>query len=143
MTESIDLHHLAAWSRGDIRSAPWSEDDRRCLVPIVARVLGHLDIDPSQQNELLGLADGDGLAVLLDLGRALPNSDSVRDRVCYLLRIYVALKLLYPQNPEIVRAWMGRAMPALGGQSPLDVMLSEGLSGLARVHDRLMRNLSQ
>ena len=65
--------------------------------------------------------------------RALPNQRDALDRVGYLMGIHKGLRLLFPESPELRYSWVKRRNQLLEGRTPLEVMLEDGLVGLARV----------
>ena len=58
-----------------------------------------------------------------------------------LLGVHAALRTLFPSNPEMVSTWVHRRNAALGGESPLTVMLAEGSGGVERVRRLLLSQL--
>lgn len=71
-----------------------------------------------------------------DLGGALPHD--VLERISYLLGIYKALEILFPE-PEQADAWVKRAneAPVFGGQSALQRMLGGQVADLFVVRQYL------
>ncbi len=66
-------------------------------------------------------------------GGALPNSRDVLDRAGWLLSIHKALRLLYPQNEALRYSWVKRRNRVFDNYEPLEVMMREGIIGLAKV----------
>jgi len=59
--------------------------------------------------------------------------DDFEDRIGWLLAIHKALRLLYPQNPEICYSWVKMRNRAFDDQAPLQIMQKEGLQGIKAV----------
>jgi hypothetical protein len=60
----------------------------------------------------------------------------------HLLGLHAALRVLFPVNPDLRRTWIHRRNAALGGESPLAVMLDGGRAGVERVACLLRSQLS-
>ena len=59
--------------------------------------------------------------------------DELEYRIGWLLSIHKALRLLYPQNPEICYSWVKRRNQAFENQTPLQIMLQSGIPGMKAV----------
>lgn len=59
-------------------------------------------------------------------------SKDTLERVSYVLGIYKALQILYPDT-KLADGWVTRNMDAFGGQSPLERMLGGNVSDLYEV----------
>lgn len=107
---------------------------RGALAKMVIKLFAHWDLSTSDQLELLGLSTKSrALLAKYARGEALPEGRDSLDRVGWLLAIHKALRLLYPQNPEIRYSWVNRRNTAFGNLTPLTVMKEQGIIGLARV----------
>ena len=60
----------------------------------------------------------------------LSPDDELEDRVGWLLSIHKALRLLYPQNPEICYSWVKRRNQLFDNQAPLQIMQQSGIPGM-------------
>jgi len=104
------------------------------LAKIIMRLFELWSLSTADQLELLGLSPKSrGLLAKYAKGEALPESRDSLDRVGWLLAIHKALRLLYPQNPEIRYTWVNRRNTAFANLTPLIVMKEQGILGLARV----------
>jgi hypothetical protein len=63
----------------------------------------------------------------------LPNTRDTLDRAGFLLGIHKGLRLLFPEDPALRYDWVKRRNRLLDERTPLEVMLDEGLVGLARI----------
>ncbi|MEZ0471217.1 antitoxin Xre/MbcA/ParS toxin-binding domain-containing protein [Luteimonas salinilitoris] len=111
------------------------DDARRDLARILAALFEQWALPTEQQLALLGMSPESRkvLAQYRRGERALPNSRDTLDRAGYLLGIHKGLRLLFPEDPELRFGWVRRRNRMLDGRTPLEVMLEEGLVGLARI----------
>jgi len=101
---------------------------------MIMRLFELWSLSTADQLELLGLSPKSrGLLAKYAKGEALPESRDSLDRIGLLLAIHKALRLLYPQNPEIRYTWVNRRNTAFANLTPLTVMKEQGILGLARV----------
>ena len=70
-------------------------------------------------------------------GEPLPDDEATERRISCLLSIQKALQTVLPHNAAMARYWVTSPNPFLGNQTPLVVMLREGLAGMERVVDIL------
>lgn len=111
-----------------------SPEGRAALAKMVMKLFGYWELSTADQLELLGLsAKSRAMLSKYAKGDALPEGRDTLDRVGWLLAIHKALRLLYPQNPEIRYSWVNRRNEAFNNLKPLDVMKEQGIIGLARV----------
>ena len=112
-----------------------SETARRDLARVVSALFDRWQLNAEDQLQLLGMSP-ESRKVLPQYRRgerALPGNRDSLDRVGYLLGIHKALRLLFPENPEHRYSWVHRRNAALEGRAPLEVMVGEGMLGLAKV----------
>lgn len=111
------------------------EPARRDLARTVMALFDRWQLTTDVQLLLLGLSpESRKVLGLYRRGeRGLPASRDALDRAGYLLRIHKALRLLFPESPELRYSWVSRRNRVLDGRTPLEVMLEEGLVGLARI----------
>lgn len=111
-----------------------SEQARQGMAKLVTNLFDCWGLDTAQQLQLLGMSPSSRAALgRYRQGRPLPDSRDVRDRVGLLLAVHKALGLLYPRNPKLKYGWIKRRNQALGNRTPLEVMIEQGITGLARV----------
>ena len=108
---------------------------RRDLARVVAALFAKWELPGDTQLALLGLSPESRklLAQYRRGERALPNTRDTLDRAGYLLGIHKGLRLLFPEDPALRYGWVRRRNGLLGNRAPLDVMLADGLVGLARI----------
>ena len=73
------------------------------------------------------------VAGLVEILEPLPGGRDSLDRAGYLMGIHKGLHLLFPEDEELRYGWVHLRNALLDGDSPLQVMLRDGLVGLARV----------
>ncbi|NZA25083.1 DUF2384 domain-containing protein [Luteimonas sp. SJ-92] len=111
------------------------DEARRDLARILAALFEKWALPTEQQLALLGMSPESRkvLAQYRRGERALPNSRDTLDRAGYLLGIHKGLRMLFPEDPDLRFGWVRRRNRMLEGRAPLEVMLDDGLVGLARI----------
>lgn len=107
---------------------------RKNLAQLAMNLFAFWSLSTKEQLTLLGLSTSS--RVLLTKyrnGEPLPTSRDVRDRVAWLLSVHKALALLYPTNKVLRAGWVKMRNEVFGGRTPLEVMIDDGLIGIARV----------
>ena len=112
-----------------------SEENRKKLAKLLMNLFKKWDLDTATQLNLLGLSPTSrSLLSQYRMGlKPLPNTRDQFDRAGWLLAIHKALRLLYPHNENIRYTWIKRKNEALNNQPPLELMINEGIIGLAKV----------
>lgn len=101
---------------------------------LITNLFNLWELDTTQQLQLLGMSPNSRAALSrYRKGSPLPDNRDLLDRAGLLLAIHKALGLLYPHNPELRYGWVKRRNQALGNHSPIEVMIDQGITGLARV----------
>lgn len=121
------------------------EATRRDLARVVTKLFERWNLSVEDQLQLLGMGEDSRKSLRqYRLGeRALPGNRASLDRAGYLLSIHKSLRLLFPENPELRYTWVHRRNGVLRGRAPLEVMVSEGMVGLATVSRLLEFQRSQ
>lgn len=111
------------------------DETRKKLASMLIKLFDHWELDQRAQTNLLGLSELSRST--LDKYRKeinpLPKYRDMLDRAGYLLAIHKALRLLYPRNPAIRYSWVNRSNRAFDNFTPLEIMQSQGVIGMARV----------
>jgi hypothetical protein len=112
-----------------------AEEDRRELARILAALFERWALDTEVQMQLLGMSPNSRkqLPKYRAGESALPNSRDTLDRAGYLLVIHKGLRVLFPEDEELRFNWVRRRNQALDGATPLEVMVRDGLIGIARI----------
>ncbi len=112
-----------------------SEEGRRDLARVISALFERWQLDTDVQMQLLGMSPKSRKQ--LPRYRAgeqpLPSSRDVLDRAGYLLGIHKGLRLLFPEDEMLRFTWVHRRNTALEGATPMEVMVRDGLLGIARV----------
>lgn len=111
------------------------ESARRDLARVVSALFERWKLDGISQLQLLGLSpESRKLLPRYRAGeRALPVQRDILDRAGFLLGIHKGLRFLFPEDEALRFDWVHRRNAALDHATPLDVMLRDGLIGIARV----------
>ena len=116
-----------------------SPRERVDLTRAAFEILGTWEVAPALQPLLLGLPPGTRTRDLnrYRLSGALPLEADVYERIALLTEIDNALHKLFPHNPVSGGLWVTTPAPRLGGATPLEIMLEQGLEGIQLVLDLL------
>lgn len=108
---------------------------RRDLARVLAALFEHWALPADQQLALLGMSPESRkvLAQYRRGERALPAGRDTLDRAGYLLGIHKGLRMLFPEDRALRYGWVHRRNALLDGHTPLEVMLRDGLIGVARI----------
>jgi hypothetical protein len=126
MEEQVDTEHLME------------------LTVVVMRIIDEWGVEPHDQPTLLGLPLGTrprALQRYRDGSTTLPSDRATLQRLSHLLAIDRAVQRAFPHHGAMGRYWVTTPHHVFGGQTPLQVMLVEGLEGIEQVVDCL--NCSQ
>ncbi len=118
-------------------SAP---EDRGALAKMVMALLDHWKLPTEDQAALLGLAASNRAALTrYRKGEPIGTSRDQYERVGHLLGIHKSLRLLFPQNRELVYRWMSTRNKAFDNLAPVEVVSQWGFAGLLMVRAYLDR----
>lgn len=108
---------------------------RTQLAVMIMKLFELWDLDTATALNLLGLSESSrsSLSKFKKGEAALSNHRDSLDRVGWLLAIHKALRLLYPQNPELRYDWVNRKNQDLNNEAPIEIMTQEGIIGLAKI----------
>jgi hypothetical protein len=114
--------------------------DRGALARMVMALLDHWQLSTEDQAALLGIATTNRAALTrYRKGEAIGTSRDQYERVGHLLGIHKNLRLLFPQNRELVYRWMSTRNKAFDNLTPVEVIKEWGFAGLLMVHAYLDR----
>jgi hypothetical protein len=119
----------------DLNPSLESTASRTQLAMMIMQLFELWDLDTGAQLNLLGLSET-SRAMLSKFKKGespLSNHRDSLDRVGWLLAIHKSLRLLYPQNPELRYDWVNRKNKALNNEAPIEIMIREGILGLAKI----------
>ena len=92
-----------------------------------------------EQLILLGFERGESIGTHVLEGRVRTLSRDATARAGYVIAISVGLAILYGENIAAESRWLRRKRDALGGQSPLDLMLGGDMISLVDVNGMVER----
>ena len=116
-----------AWQRFD-------PGEREKLAKMVCRAMARWQISEEVQCRLLGLSPRSN-AVLARYRRGVPvpdKSDRLH-RAVSILAIYRCLASLYAHNPDLACRWPTMPNQGLNMQTPMEVMIGDGITGIGRI----------
>ena len=113
----------------DLTSAPARAD----LAKLTLRLFELWQLDTTTQLQLLGLSPTSRALLTRYRNGVVSNSRDSLDRLGWLLAIHKALRLLYPHNDSLCYGWVKLRHSAFGHRTALEVMIEEGLIGIAKV----------
>lgn len=115
-------------------------EDRGALAKMVMALLDHWKLSTEDQAALLGLAANNRAALTrYRKGEPIGTSRDQYERVGHLLGIHKSLRLLFPQNRELVYRWMSTRNKAFENLAPVEVVSQWGFAGLLMVRAYLDR----
>ncbi len=111
------------------------DQTRKDLARTVAALFEKWGLSADEQLCLLGMSP-ESRKVLPQYRRgerALPNAPDTLTRAGYLLGIHKGLRLLFPESEALRFGWVKLRNRVLDGDTPLEVMVRDGLLGVARI----------
>ena len=115
-------------------------EDRGALAKMIMTLLDHWQLTTEDQAALLGLANSNRATLArYRKGDAIGTSRDQYERVGHLLGIHKNLRLLFPQNRDLVYAWMSTRNRAFDNRTPVEVIREWGFAGLLMVRAYLER----
>lgn len=108
--------------------------EQQVLSQMVVQLFDHWQLTTADQCMLLGLPPTAraSLERYRD-GRPITADRAHLERCGHLLAIHKSLRILYPENREVVYSWMTHPNKAFDDQRPLDFIRAHGLEGLVTV----------
>ena len=114
--------------------------DRGPLAKMVMTLLDHWNLTTEDQAALLGIATSNRAALTrYRKGEPIGTSRDQYERVGHLLSIHKNLRLLFPQNRDLVYRWMSTRNKAFDNRTPVEVVKEWGFAGLLMVRAYLDR----
>ena len=114
--------------------------DRGALAKMVMTLLDHWNLTTEDQAALLGIATSNRAALTrYRKGEPIGTSRDQYERVGHLLSIHKNLRLLFPQNRDLVYRWMSTRNKAFDNRTPVEVVKEWGFAGLLMVRAYLDR----
>ncbi len=116
-----------------------SPEEQLQLARAIFRILDAWQVPKDMQPALLGLDPALENRILkrCRLGGPLPDRPEVYARAALLLKIDNALHKLFPRSDLAASLWVTTPRVKLGGITPLEVMLQQGIDGLKSIEQGL------
>lgn len=113
--------------------------DRHELTFLVIQILDGWGLTGDDQIRLLGLPEGTRSRVLQRhrKGQELPLDPGMMERIQLIVAIERALQSMFPHNPDLGRYWITSDNVRMGGETPLFVMLEQGLPGMRGILEHI------
>lgn len=113
----------------------YDEKQRRQFTKMAMKMFSYWKLSSSNQLSLLGLNENSRymLQRYRKLESIIPAERDKLDRVGYLLAIFDRLYSLFPENESLRYSWITRKNSFLLGKEPVEVMIDEGIVGLAKI----------
>jgi uncharacterized protein (DUF2384 family) len=114
-------------------------DEKVALTRTVLDVLERWGVGREDQCRLLGLHKQGAARRLRHyrLGHPLPEEGDVWTRVALLLRLATSIGQLFPHSAPSADLWVTTPRAKFGHKTPLQLMLADGVEGIARVQRSL------
>lgn len=121
-----------------------NQEERSRLAVAIVHTLDDWGIGAAEQVTLIGLPDKTRPREITRYrnGTPLPDDEEVIQRCRHIIGIHHALELIFAHNPRFPGLWLTDPANRHFEGSAVDVMLREGLPGMARVR-RLLESGSE
>ena len=114
--------------------------DRGALAKMVMVLFDHWSLTTEDQAAMLGIAPGNRSTLgRYRKGEPIGTGRDQYERVGHLLGIHKDLRLLFPQNRDLVYRWMTTRNKAFSNRTPVEVVKEWGFVGLLTVRGYLDR----
>lgn len=112
-----------------------STEDRAEIFRALIQIMNNWHVPPRAQVLLIGLPEGTPPRGMhkFRMGHALPDEKDFSTRAHYLISINGAVSTFYPHNQDAANYWVTTDNFYFGGQTPLDIMIKNGVEGMAMV----------
>jgi len=116
-----------------------SKEDNLSLTKMIMGILDSWGLNLRQQHDFLAFSKNVPVRGMrrFQEDRAFPNEEPVNQRIEHIVGIHHALHTTYPHNPAMGPLWLKTSNKRFNDQSPLKVMLDEGITGVERVRSHL------
>ena len=114
--------------------------DRGELAKMIMQLLQHWNLATEDQAMLLGIASNNRATLnRYRKGEPISTNRDQYERVGHLLGIHKNLRLLFPQNRDLVYRWISTPNQAFDNLTPVAVIKTHGFAGLLMVRAYLDR----
>lgn len=119
-----------------------NQEERASLSRLLMSILDEWKLTAEQQVQLLGLPAETRARALARFraGEVMPDDGDLVVRAQDLLAIHDALRVAFPMNEALAPMWVSTPSPHFGERTPLELMLEQGMSGIASVKNHLLQS---
>lgn len=117
-----------------------SDIERQALTKAFFALVDHWQLTHEETARLLGWTYANKRTAIETMRRndsVLPPDQDKYLRVKDLINIHKSLRVLFPNQRELVYEWVKQPRKRFGGYSALDVMIQDGLSGISAIRQYL------
>lgn len=115
-----------------------SQEERGANAKMVMTLFERWNLSTEEQLSMLGLSTSNrSLLSRYRNGDPLVSNRDLLERAAIILDIHKRLRLLFPNNRELVYAWIKTRNNALGGVPPVEAVIEHGFPGLLMVSSYL------
>lgn len=117
-----------------------TQEERRALTKAYFNLVKHWELSNEETARLLGWTYENKRTKIENMRRnvtALPLDQDKFERVRDLINIHKTLRILFPNQRNLVYQWVKVPRERFGGHSALDVMLEDGQVGIAAIRQYL------
>lgn len=124
---------------GELKTMELNQEERGRLAVAIVNTLDEWGVGAAEQVRLIGLPEDTRPREITRYrrGTALPDDEEIIQRCQHIIGIQHALQLIFAHNPQFPGLWITDTANRHFDGSPVDVMLREGLGGMARVRKLL------
>ncbi len=116
-----------------------SKEDHLSLTKMIMKILESWGLNPRQQHSFLAFSSKVPVRGMRRFheDRAFPDEEELNQRVEHIVGIHHALHTTYPHNPAMGPLWIKTSNKRFNNQSPIKLMLDEGIAGVERIRAHL------
>jgi len=115
---------------------PKTREGRIAVARMLMRLFDHWKLSPKDQLAILGLRSRTSLARYRK-GEPIADRKDLMDRAAILLSIHMSLRMLFPNNRDLLYGWISIPNRGFDGQKPVEVIREKGFLGLLLVEKYL------
>ena len=116
-----------------------SKEEGLSLTKMIIGILDSWGLNIRQQHTLLAFSKKVPVRGMrrFQEDQAFPNETDLNTRLDHIVGIHHALRTTYPHNPAMGPLWLKTRNKRFANQSPITLMLEEGITGVVRVRSHL------
>ena len=117
----------------------YTDDEFMYITKTVMKVLDTWNLTTEQTVGVLGLSKNTRKRELDKYRtlKAFPKSETIIKRLSHIVGISDALRTTFPRNVNMSEKWMKTQHRRFGNETPLNIILEEGINGLCKVRSEL------